>query len=60
MLSSLRDAEQKARERSKELHRQANSERRRAILLENAALQMENDELNLQDVAQPFCKSYKF
>jgi len=60
ILSSLRVAEKKARERSKELHRQANCERRRAILLENAAIQMENDQLSLQEATQPIRKNYNF
>lgn len=60
ILSSLRVAEQNAIERSMELHRQANSERRRAKLLENAALQLENDQLSLQDAVQPFRKTINF
>ena len=60
ILSSLRVAEKKARERSKELHRQANCERRRAILLENAAIQMESHQLSLQEATLPIRSNYKF
>lgn len=58
MLSSLRVAEKKAIERSQELHRQADCESHRAKLLENAAVQLENDQLSLQEAIHPFRKTY--
>jgi hypothetical protein len=58
MLSSLRVAEEKAIERSQELHRQADCESRRAKLLENAAIQLENEQVSLQEAIQPFQKTY--
>ncbi|GEM_PF-6800730 len=60
ILSSLKSAEKNARERSKELHHQANCERRRAILLQNAAVQLENDQLSIQDVTRPLNKHYRY
>jgi hypothetical protein len=56
MLSSLRVAEKKAIERSRELHRQAECEVRRAKLLENAAIQLENEQLSLQEAVLPIQK----